>query len=793
MKKAWHYLIHKHPRYTFGVLLVLGLWYAFCLPSPLFTVPYSLILEDVDEQLLGARIAEDGQWRFPPGQAIPERFEKALLEFEDQRFYAHWGIDLRRVGGAMWQNIRARRIVSGASTLSMQVIRMANERKGRSWFRKIGEIIVATRLELGYSKKEILSLYCAHAPFGGNVVGLEAASWRYFGKEPELLSWAEAATLAVLPNSPGLIHPGRNRQQLHTKRDRLLGRLLQNGILDSLSWSLALQEPLPEEPHALPRLAPQLLDRAWAEHRSGEDFRIQTSVDAALQIRVNEVLERHHRNLRSNGIHNLAALVLDVETGQVRAYAGNVQGAGAQHGEHVDLILAPRSTGSILKPLLYTLMLQSGTILPESLVPDVPSTMQGFRPQNFHGNYDGVVSARKALIRSLNIPFVYMLQQYGVEKFHFMLRKLGMRTLVQPPSHYGLPLILGGAEGRLWDLCGIYASMARTLQHFQRYQGEYDPDDFRAPTYLRSEPKRGTLQPEPPLMEAASIFTCLEGMRALERPSELGDWQRFQSSQSIAWKTGTSIGFRDAWAIGITQRYVVGVWVGNASGEGRPGLTGILAAAPVMFDLFQLLPATPGWFEPPYDELRKIPVCSVSGYLPQPYCPQDSVWVPKAGLQAPACKYHRLVHLNASKTQQVNSRCASPSEMHHVPWFVLPPVEEHFYRDRDPNYRTLPPWHPDCLSTDEQLQPMQMIYPHKNTQIILPRNLDGSLSSTVFQAAHRQPQRRILWHLNQQYIGETRHFHTMELQPSPGKHTLTLVDEAGYRLEIQFEVLSTPN
>ncbi|HKK78944.1 MAG TPA: penicillin-binding protein 1C, partial [Phaeodactylibacter sp.] len=535
MKRLLRRLFVKHRKKTAIALLALGIWYALCLPRPLFDAPTCFVLESREGELLGARIASDGQWRFPEVDSVPAKFEQALLTFEDHRFYNHPGIDPIGLGRALWQNLKAGRIVSGGSTLSMQVIRLALKHPPRTILRKVQEMIMATRLELGYKKRDILRLYASHAPFGGNVVGLESASWRYYSKRPSLLSWGEAATLAVLPNSPTLIHPGRNRQALRQKRDRLLHRLHAHGKLDTVSLELALAEPLPEAPQPLPDLAPHLLERIRQERRMDRGGRLRSSVQKSLQLQATNILQHHHNRLRSNEVHNLAALILDVERGETLAYVGNVVGAGQAHGEAVDVIPAPRSTGSILKPFLYAFALQDGVILPPSLLQDIPMRLSGYQPENYHEDYDGVVPAERALIRSLNVPMVRLLQSYGLERFHHRLRQLGLSSIDKPPAHYGLPLVLGGAEASLWELCGVYASMSRMLGHSYTDNGHYRPDDFHAPCYLPATEATAAsnLQTAPAPMRAGAAWMCFEAMQQVERPGTEGNWEVFESSRRI--------------------------------------------------------------------------------------------------------------------------------------------------------------------------------------------------------------------------------------------------------------------
>ncbi|MEO1713942.1 MAG: penicillin-binding protein 1C, partial [Bacteroidota bacterium] len=513
-------------------------------------------------------------------------------------------------------------------------------------------IIQATRLELGTDKNEILTLYATHAPFGGNVVGLEAASWRYFGKSPNLLSWGESAMLAVLPNSPGLIHPGRNRQALLEKRNRLLDRLVAQQVIDPLSGSLAKEEPLPERPLPLPRSGFHLLERARQENAEPQS-RIRSTLDKSLQKQVEQAAKFQLPRLKDNGIHNLAILVAEVETGAVRAYVGNVLGTGAEHGEQVDCITAPRSTGSILKPFLFSQMVQAGRIAPQSMIRDIPTTLAGYRPENFHEGFDGMVTAQRALIRSLNVPFVFMLQEQGVPSFYHYLKKLGLNTLFRAPQQYGLPLVLGGAEASLWDLAGAYASLARTLVHFQETGAYYESDlrslHYQTPANLTPS----EAQDQVPLCGAGAIYQTFEVMRQLERPSIDGHWETFHSSQNIAWKTGTSFGFRDAWAIGVNSQYVVGVWAGNADGEGRAGLVGIQAAAPILFDVFNRLPVA-DWFYAPYNDLQRLSVCSVSGFRPLPICPTDTVWSSPGWQEGPPCSYHQTLYVDTNSQLRVH-------------------------------------------------------------------------------------------------------------------------------------------
>jgi penicillin-binding protein 1C len=667
----------------------------------------------------------------------------------------------------------------------MQLARLVRGNPPRTLGEKAVEAALALRIECSYSKTQILALYAANAPYGGNVVGMEAAARRYFGRAPDTLSWAEAATLAVLPNDPALINPGRGRAELQRKRDAVLARLRRRGRLDEMDYRLALREPLPGAPQPLPRLAPQLLDTLAAQDPDRSQF--DTTIDRPLQLAVSRVVQARADAYSAQGIYNAAALVIDNATMQVRAYAGNSAdpleaGRAPERGYAVDVIQRPRSTGSVLKPFLFAAMVQDGAILPDSLVPDVPMHFAGFKPENFDHGFRGAVRARAALAQSLNVPAVHLLREYGVARFYDLLRHLGMSSLSRQPDGYGLTLVLGGAEGKLWDIAGMYANLARIAGSNAPRGGAH----YASLSLLRDRP---SAPQRPAELGAGAAWLTLDALQEVSRPELDQYWKNFSSTRKLAWKTGTSYGLRDGWAVGVTPRYTVAVWVGNASGEGRAGLTGAGMAAPILFDILNRLDDG-GWFAVPGADLHEIPVCRDDGYLPSNGCDTQRVRAPlEAHFQA-VSTHHLVVHLDPARRWQVDSRCEPVAGMVHQTWFVLPPAQEYFYRMRDAAYRGLPPWRADCRAAEEGARrPFEIVYPEAGTVVYIPTDLGGKRSRVVFEAADRERDAVLHWHLDDQYLGSTSSFHKLPLDIAPGEHRLTVVDAAGNRQTRQFTVL----
>jgi penicillin-binding protein 1C len=754
----------------------------FALPVVRFNDPVSPVLFAADGQLLGARPAEDGQWRFPPGESVPERLFEVLVRFEDKRFYLHPGVDALAVIRAVRQNLRSGRVESGASTITMQVVRLARKGRERTIIEKLKEAALAVRLEARRSKRTILSLFAAHAPFGGNIVGLDAASWLYFGRSPARLSWAEAAFLAVLPNDPGLVATTEGRARLLRKRNGLLERLRAAGALSGLECRLAVDEPMPERPRALPRAAPHLLDTLAARRGAASPFR--SFLDPGLQRTATKIVEQHGERILERGIRNLAAVVIDNREAAVVAYVGNFGlGRRGDDGQSVDILQSRRSTGSILKPFLYAAMIQEGGTTPATLVADIPVRYEGFKPENFDRRFRGAVPARTALAWSLNVPAVRELREYGIPRFENLLRKWGMTTLDRPPEDYGLTLVLGGAEGKPVEIAALYAKLAELALG--------TPGGGREIRLLRDERERPSGMKD---LGSAAAYLTLQALTAVNRPDEEGFWRNFSSSKWVAWKTGTSFGLRDAWAVGVTPNLTIGIWAGNADGEGKPGLTGLAAAAPVLFDLLGAVDGG-GAVVRPRSGLKEIRVCRESGHLATDLCPADAVTVPEESRFDRMCPFHQEVHLDASGRFRVDSRCEPVDRMRHESWFVLPPVQEYYYRADHPEYRTLPPFRADCAAGtagERGSRVMSLIYPEPGTAVYVPVGLDGEVGEIVCEAVHREDGATVHWHLDEDYVASTRLFHQISIAPEAGGHRLVLVDDEGRRLERRFEVVSPP-
>lgn len=753
------------------------------IPVVKFDVSYSTVISDRNNVLLSAHIADDEQWRFPPGDSLPEKFKQAILLFEDEYFYYHPGVNPVSLSRAFLSNIKNRRVVSGGSTITMQLIRLARPAP-RTILHKLKEIILALRMEASLSKDSILGLYAAHAPFGGNTVGIEAASWRYFNHPTAELTWSETALLAVLPNAPSLMHPGKGRDELEQKRNRLLQKIHKKGLMSDTELQLSLLEALPDAPQATPQLAPHLLDRQIIKQR-GSFTRL--SIDSELQRLAAEIVERHSKILQNNEIYNAAAIIASVETGEVLAYVGNSKGKHSEKGYNVDIITSSRSSGSVLKPFLYAYALQEGLILPESLLPDIPTYYRSYTPQNYQRRFDGAVPADKALSRSLNIPFVRLLNDYDGQRFVKNLKEVGFRTIDKPYTHYGLSLILGGCEVSLWDLAGAYASLGRTLNYYLDNNSSYSSRTFRPLQLLPQEEEviHKSSNDYSPTLKAAPIYFTLKALTGLERPIEESGWENFSSSRQIAWKTGTSFGFRDAWAVGLTPEYVVAVWVGNASGEGRPGIVGGTAAGPILFELFNLLPAT-SRLQIPYDDLIEQETCSQSGERASSFCPNPVVTlIPNTVKKTFACPYHKLIHLSPDGLYRTSIEHEKDGGILSKSYFVLPPLMEWYYRKYHPEYITLPPYKAGFELSDNEAN-MDLIYPPANTTVLIPRDLSGNLSRMVIRAVHRREGETVYWHLNGKYLGSTEDSHEMEILPEPGPQQISLIDSKGNSLVRKF-------
>lgn len=752
-----------------GLTVILAAGFLFALPRTLFDEPFSATVWSRDGRLLSAKVAPDGQWRFFPTDSVPDKFRTAITTYEDKRFYDHFGVDLLALGRAVGQNLSAGRITSGASTLTMQTIRLSRDGKPRTLREKLIEMVLALRLELRCDKDEILALYAAHAPFGGNVVGLESASWYYFGRSARQLSWGESALLAVLPNAPSLIHMKRNRERLREKRDGLLDRIWRSGHIDSLTCALARQEPLPEAPEPMPMQAMYLLGKM----KKGA---LRSTLDADLQSRINALARRCNNQYRGNKINNLAVVVMDVHSGEVLAYVGNVYDpADRSTGTSVDVIPAPRSSGSVLKPILYAAMLDSGTALPTMLFPDVPTYYKDFTPQNYNRTFDGAVPANRVVERSLNVPSVRMLDKYGRENFLSLVRGLGFRTINRSAGHYGLSLILGGAEITLWDLTAAYMLMAAKLN---------DQDTIHAPHY---DPANAAVvsADDIPLSRGA-LWLMFEAISHVTRPEEEGEWQYFTSSKKIGWKTGTSYGNRDAWAVGATPDYAVGVWVGNCSGEGRPLMTGVGYAAPVLFEVFGLLPGG-SWFSEPYGDLEPAVVCRQSGFLASQVCPdRDTVMIPQSAAAGEVCPYHRIVNLSPDLKYRVTTDCCDAARIVRKPMFILPPAQEWYYKKQHTDYQPLPPLHPGLSGAEAGGDPIEIIYPQPGRVLVAPKSLEGEAQSLVFTAVHRDRNAVLFWHIDDEYLGATTLEHKLSVRPAPGQHRLTVIDEHGASKSVVF-------
>ncbi|AMN78699.1 peptidoglycan glycosyltransferase PbpC [Pseudomonas azotoformans] len=550
-----------------GLLLVVALlWLADRIwPLPLPKDDLARVVLAEDGTPLWRFADANGVWRYPVQTSeVSPYYLDALLTYEDRWFYQHPGVNPLALARATWQNLTGARVVSGGSTLSMQVARLLDPHS-RTFHGKLRQLWRTAQLEWHLSKGEILNLYLNRAPFGGTLQGVAAASWAYLGKSPAQLTHAEAALLAVLPQAPSRLRPDRHPQRAQQARDKVLRRLAEFQVWPQSAVDEALEEPLLLAPRLEPSLAPLLARRL---NRPDSPPLIRTTLDATLQRRLEDLLLGWRARLPEHT--SAAILVVEEESMAVRAYLGSVDINDAKRFGHVDMISALRSPGSTLKPFLYGMALDDGLIHSESLLQDVPRRYGDYRPGNFSMGFTGAVPASTALSSSLNLPAVQLLEAYGPKRFAAQMRIGGVPLALPALAEPNLALILGGAGSRLEDLVSGYSAFAR---------------DGRSAA-IRLQPD-DTLR-ERPLLSPGSAWIVRRILSGQARPDRDPRAELVQRPV-LAWKTGTSYGFRDAWAIGVGPRYLIGVWIGRPDGTPVPGQFGLASAAPLMLQVHDVL------------------------------------------------------------------------------------------------------------------------------------------------------------------------------------------------------------
>lgn len=752
-----------------GVYLFLkGLAWVIPLPEQALRRPSSTLVFDRKGQLLHAFIAKDGMWRIQTSlDEVSPHLPKSLLAFEDRWFYWHAGVNPLAMGRAAVQNLTSRRVISGGSTLTMQIARMM-EPKPRTVRAKVIEVLRACQLELRYSKRQLLEFYFNMAPYGGNIEGVAAASWLYFGKEPSQLSLGEAALLTALPNSPTAFRPDVSPEKARAARDRVLARLRRQKLITEQAYREALAEEVPTARQRLPRKAPHFCRDLWLAN-SGE-ARIYSTVDSRIQAVAEDLLRLHLNRWKASNITNGAIVVLDNRTHEILALVGSVDFNDRLHAGQVNGARAPRSPGSALKPFIFALAMEYGLISPAHYVEDVPRDFSGYAPENYDRTYSGIVTARAALERSLNLPAIALEHALGENGLYQLLHRAGVDHL-RSRDNYGLSMAIGGCEISLLDLTALYSMLAGG--------GEYIP-----PRGNMKQPQGAGVR----LLDEGTAYLITDVLTGLQRPDLPACWE-FTSLPRVAWKTGTSYGHRDAWSIGYNPWVTVGVWVGNFSGEGARDLVGAEVAAPILFELMnnicrgRQIP----WFKRPTSvEVREV--CSLSGQEPGPYCPTliEELYLLDRSPRV-VCEFHRAVEIDKSTGYRLPPRYAGSRPSYTKVFIQWPARVGSWLESLGTLIERLPPLLPDWQGLTPGAPPV-IRSPSQDCQYRLREGIPPEYQKICLEASAGTDIQKLYWFIDGRLLGTVKPGERLFYIPEVGKHRVVCQDELGRSSEFMLVV-----
>lgn len=752
-------------------LFVVALMLAWLVPLPeRISQPPSTVVRFSDRSMGFVFLSSDEKWRIHGDpDAIDPDYVRALLSYEDRRFYFHLGVDPFALLRAIAQNIRSGAVVSGASTLTMQLVRVLEPRP-RTMIAKLIEVARAIQLELRFSKEEILSHYMTFISFGKNIEGVETAAWSYFGHGASNLTPAEIAVLLAVPQLPAKRYPApENELSLRGARDKILRRLYGSKLFPAGSESLraSLAVLVPQRLRAFPRGAAHMAFwlRQSQSVRPDDKGNIFTTIDPGAQKLAQQLSEREARVAADLGVHNHAVVVVDHSTSEIKALIGGLDFWNRRAGSQVVGFQIPRSPGSLLKPFLYAHALDRGMVIPDRLVPDIPKDFGGYAPRNYDGFFSGLIRIEDALARSLNIPFVNLLDTIGVEKFLGVLSQAGISRVMKQPGFYGLSVAAGGIELSALEVAGLYATLARN--------GYYHPLRW---VKSSTEPDANGL----PLYSEEAAWLTRKALRIRDRPDFPRRREFAKAPADVVWKTGTSFGHRDAWAAGSSGAYTAVVWYGNVDYAPSHALVGADMAAPLLFDLLENLASrTRAKEDPPPRGIGAIEVCSFSGHLAGPACPhRRPVSALTKNVPKHVCPFHTHMEIEIESGLAVGPTCRAGKTTEVRRFMNWPAGVRRYLGSSNRHLPDVPQIHPSCrhLAAKEELK---IISPAVGKTLILIPGLDPEKQEVPFEVDGGHTSEQISWFVNGEFVSTVRADEQVWWKPVLGTHEITVVSASG--------------
>ncbi len=753
--------------------ILLGLFLAAVLFPPdkeKLHKPTSQAVYDREGKLLRAFLSSDEKWRMPCRlDEVSPYLKEAVVTVEDRFFRYHPGVNPWSLVRAFYLNLKHGRIVSGGSTITMQVARMMEHRE-RTPFSKAVEIIRALKLELFYSKDEILEFYFDMASYGGNIEGVEAACYYYFQRSPAEISLGQAALLAAIPNSPAQLNPLSFPDNARKKRDQVLDCLLARGAITQAEYLRAVEEEIAIENPGIPFGAPHFTDLMHGYYPA--KTRVYTTLDRQIQEKCTEILKKHLAKWRGRGITNGAVVVLDNKTNSLRALVGSYDFFDVAHSGQVNGAVSPRSPGSTLKPLLYAYAIDRGLITPQAMLYDVPVNYSGYVAENYDGKYHGVVTVKEALTRSLNVPAVLLLAKIGVWNFIGFLQDGGILTIGPKSNEYGLSFILGGCDVKLIELTNLYSTLANSGR-------------FRPVRYCRDEP----LPEGRKVLSDGASYIISELLAEVVRPDIPAYWEYSLNRPKVAWKTGTSYGHRDAWSMGYTRGFTVGVWAGNFDGRGVPELVGAQVAGPILFDIFDAISGADDWrwFAPPYSVASRK-VCATSGMIPNQDCAHTVQELFLRGVSPNAeCRIHKAFFVDDETGYRLCKSDLSERAYRRKVFEVWPPEVATWMERNGYPLDEIPALLPASQNLMAGEGPV-IRSPETTCEYELRRGVSPENQKILLDASVENSVNKIFWFLDGELVWAGHPEEKTFIYPQVGDHTLVCEDDHGRSTSVKLVI-----